>query len=191
MGRSAISTRELASITGSIISLSPVFGSLCRILTRHCQINIVASPSWEFELSLDHYCVSELVFWLSNINNFNVKNCFKFPDHSHAVFSDASSHACGAVIAQDNMPICHRLFTDEEKSYSSTHRELLAIDFSLESFCLLLRNSKVKWYTDNQSTAKIVEVGSMNLSLHTWPLRFSNFARGLTSSCPSNGFQER
>ena len=27
-------------------------------------------------------------------------------------------------------------------------------------------NSRIKWYTDNQSTAKIVDVGSMKLTLH-------------------------
>jgi len=51
----------------------------------------------------------------------------------------------------------------------------IEIDFSLESFCLLLRNSKVKWYTDNQSTAKIVEVGSMNLFLHTLAIKIFEF----------------
>ena len=31
--------------------------------------------------------------------------------------------------------------------------------------------SHVKWYTDNQATAKIVEVGSMKLQLHTLALK--------------------
>ena len=33
-------TRELASVTGSVISLSPVFGNLSRMMSRQCQISI-------------------------------------------------------------------------------------------------------------------------------------------------------
>jgi len=33
-------TRELASVTGSVISLSPVFRNLSRMMSRHCQISI-------------------------------------------------------------------------------------------------------------------------------------------------------
>ena len=62
------------------------------------------------------------------------------------------------VTIQVKIDVCQN---EEEKVLSSTHRELLANDFSLGSFCVLLGNSKVKWFTDNQSTAKIVQVGSM------------------------------
>ena len=65
-----VSTRELASVTGSVISLSPVFGNLSRIMSRHCQISIAASPGWDFVSELDSYCVAELQFWLSSIKNY-------------------------------------------------------------------------------------------------------------------------
>lgn len=120
LARIVLSTRELASITGSIISLSPVFGNLCRILSTHCQLSIAVSQNWESKVQLDSYCISELEFWLTNVNRFNAKDCFKLADHAHVIYSDASSFACGAVIAQDDLPICHRLFTEEEKRLSST-----------------------------------------------------------------------
>ena len=46
-----------------------------------------------------------------------------------------------------------------------------AIEFSLLSCLPILRQSHVKWYTDNQATAKIVEVGSMKLELQTLALK--------------------
>ena len=49
--------------------------------------------------------------------------------------------------------------------------ELSAIVFSLLSCLPSLRTSHVKWYTDNQATIKIVEVGSMKLELYTLSLR--------------------
>ena len=64
-----VSTRELASVTGSVISLSPVFGNLSRIMSRHCQISIAASPGWDFVSELDSYCVAELQFWFLSINH--------------------------------------------------------------------------------------------------------------------------
>jgi len=133
-----MSCRQLASITGSIISLSPVFGNYCRFLTRHCQITIVAAQSWESEITLDFYCISELEFWLKNVRKLNSKDCFKAFLPSHCIYADASAVACGAYISTDNSQICHRLFTEDERRSSSTHRELLAIEFSLESFVTLV-----------------------------------------------------
>ena len=45
--KKVVSTRGLASFTGSVISLSPVFGNLSRMMSRHCQISIAASPGWD------------------------------------------------------------------------------------------------------------------------------------------------
>ena len=162
-----VSTRELASITGFVISLSPVFGNLSRIMSRHCQISIAASPGWDFVSELDSYCVAELQFWLSSIKKYNSKNCFQSSSHNQIVYSDASGFACGAIILNNNTQICHRPFTQEERVFRSTHRELIAIEYSLKAFAPILRNSRVKWFTDSQSSVRIVEVGSMKFSLHT------------------------
>ena len=44
--------------------------------------------------------------------------------------------------------------------------ELSVTGFSLQSFASLLEGSHVKWFTDSQVAAKIVEVGSMKSGLH-------------------------
>ena len=43
-----VSTRELASVTGSVMSLSPVFGNVSRIMSRHCQIFNCSFPRLGF-----------------------------------------------------------------------------------------------------------------------------------------------
>ena len=58
------------------------------------------------------------------------------------------------------------MWNDEERPKSFTWRELAAIYFALQSFCPLLKNSSVKWFTDNQAAARIVESGSMRKDLH-------------------------
>ena len=168
-----VSTRVLASVTGSVISLSPVFGDLSRIMSRHCQISIAASPGWDFASELDSYCVAELQFWLSSIKKYNSKNCFQSLSHHHKVYSDASGFACGAIIL-NNTQISHSWpFTQEERVFSSTHRELIAI--GLKAFGPILCNSRVKWFTDSQSSVRIVEVGSMQFSLHTLAISIFEF----------------
>ena len=83
--------------------------------------------------------------------------------------------ACGAIILNNNTQICHRPFTQEERVLCSTHRELIAIDYSLKAFGPILSNSRVKWFTDSQSSVRIVEVGSMQFSLHTLAIGIFEF----------------
>ena len=56
-------------------------------------------------------------------------------------------------------------------SKSSILRELAAIDFSLESFAPILEDSLVKWFTDSQTEARIIEVGSMILYSHRFAIQ--------------------
>ena len=144
-------------------------------MSRHCQISIAASAGWDFVSELDSYCVAELQFWLSSIKKYNSKNCFQSLAHNQIVYSDASAFACDAIILNSNTQICHRLFTQEERAFSSTHRELIAMEYSLKAFGPILRNSRVKWFTDSQSSVRIVEVGSMQFALHAFAISIFEF----------------
>ena len=62
-------------------------------------------------------------------------------------------------------------WSENEGMKSSTWRELYAIEFALRSFCGELKDSRVKWFTDNRAAAKIVEVGSMRYDLQCFALR--------------------
>ena len=81
-------------------------------------------------------------------------------------FSGASTSGCGADISLDSQHVCHKLWDSSEASKSSTWWKLDAIDFTIESFSSVLESSCVKWYTDNQAAAKIVDVGSTKPDLH-------------------------
>jgi hypothetical protein len=69
------------------------------------------------------------------------------------------------------------MFTPEEARGSSIYRELITILYSLEAFRDNWFDSRVKWFTDNQATAKIVDVGSMkvNLQIITYKCFFALF----------------
>jgi len=170
-----ISARRLASFSGQIISTSPVSGNISRIMTRHCVMSTLSVQHWDALVNLDQYCIDELKFWRTNLNSLKVRNCFLTHKPQRFVYSDASATGCGSVITLNEDYICHRLWEPSECSKSSTWRELVAIDFSLESFAPILEGSLVKWFTDSQSAAKIVEVGSMKLDLHRLALKIFQF----------------
>ncbi|CAH3023384.1 unnamed protein product [Porites evermanni] len=53
--------------------------------------------------------------------------------------------------------------SQNERVQSSTWKELSVIELSLQSFVSMLEGLHVRWFTDSQVAAKIVEVGSMKL----------------------------
>ena len=170
-----ISARRLASFSGQIISTAPVSGNISRIMMRHCVMSTLSVQHWDEEFKLDQYCIDELHFWRTNLDSIKVRDCFLLHKPQRFAYSDASTTGCGSVITLNEDHICQRLWEPSECSKSSTWRELAAIDFSLESFAPILRGSLVKWYTDSQSAAKIVEVGSMKLDLHRLAIKIFQF----------------
>ena len=161
-----MSAGELAAFVGSIISMGAVLGRFTRIMTRHCQITVAAAGNWDTKHPLDSYCLSEIQVWLEHLNHGNRKYFFNSVHHSE-IISDASNYACGALVKGGHEIACHKMFTPKEAGCSSTHRKLITILYSLGAFGANLFDSRIKWYTDNQATAKIVEVGSMKLTLQT------------------------
>lgn len=158
-----VSARELASFTGQIISTGPVVGNIGGIMTRHC---VLCRNNWDSISRLDDYCKEELYFWKENIANINAKYCFVSKIPNYFVYSDASATEGGAIIDFNNDFVCHKVWSENERGQSSTWRELSVIEFSLQLFASVLEGSHVKWFTDSQVAAKIVEVGSMKLDLY-------------------------
>ena len=62
--------------------------------------------------------------------------------------------------------ITARLFSEGERARHSTFRELIAVSHGLKSFENDIRFSTVKVLVDNQSTVRILDIGSMKPELH-------------------------
>lgn len=80
---------------------------------------------------------------------------------NYFVYSDASATGCGAHMVLNQELVCHKMCHEDKNTKSSTWRALAAIEFTLQSFYSFIEYSHLKWLTDNQAAAKIVEVGSM------------------------------
>jgi len=158
--------KKLASFTGQIVSLSEVLGNCSRLTTRLSQIAIAAAPSWDSSVSLSPGILNEIRFWLDNIEILNNKSfSIQHPPSSlNIVESDASDSGCGSLLNASEKAL--RLFSCSKRSNHSTFRELVAASHALHSFLPKIRHSKVKLLVDNQSAARILDVGSMKVELH-------------------------
>ena len=74
------------------------------------------------------------------------------PSKDTIIQSDASLQGLGAVLLQDEKPVCYasRTLTECEKNYSNIERELLAAVWSLEKFNHYVYGKAVKLQTDHK-----------------------------------------
>ena len=154
-----MSARVLASFTRQMISAGPVVGNIGRIMTRHCVLTTLCKDNWDSVFRLDDYCKEQLYFWKDNMVTINTRYCFVSKDPSYFVYSDASATGSGTIIDFNNDFVFHKMWTESKSIQSSTCRELSVVEFSLLSFASVLEGPQVKWLTDRQAAAKIVEVG--------------------------------
>ena len=80
---------------------------------------------------MDRYCIVELEFWKDSLRRLNSRDLFSCNPFI-SVYSEASDVACGVhILGKD---VCaHRMFTNAERTQSSTYRELAAILFVLNA----------------------------------------------------------
>ena len=96
------------------------------------------------------------------------------------IYSDASATGLGAhVKINDKMLVAKHTFTSDKKIQSSTWRELYAINFSLHSFILHLKNQNVLYHTDNMAATTILKSGSSKIELQ-------HFSESVFNLCKSN-----
>ena len=99
--------RTLAKVAGSIISTSPVIGSLTRLMTRNMYRVIQSNSFWDSRISLSYEngVLQELFFWRYNISHLNARKLFEYKLPDVMGYSDASSLGHGAFILSRNKHI--------------------------------------------------------------------------------------
>ena len=166
LSKDSCHVKSLASFVGQIVSLEVVVGNCCRLTSRCSQLVVASAPSWDCQVILTSSIKKELLFWLENLDNLNRKDLFvlKPPCFLNVIHSDASDSGCGSILNFEEAKAL-RLFSDNERSKHSTFRELAAVAHAVESFLPAISHSKVKILVDNQSAARIIDVGSMKEDL--------------------------
>ena len=169
-----IKARELACITGQIISMSCAVGNITRLMTRNCYAAIEVKTYWDQWLPISPEIRYELSFWLNNIDCINGKAMFPKSSAVGLVYSDASDSGFGGYSVQCGLDLVAGQWTDKEMSTSSTMREILAVKFVLLSLLHQLSGLSVKWFTDNQNVPRIMSCGSRKSHLQSEALSIYN-----------------
>ena len=175
------SPRKLCSIAGKILSMSFVIGNVSKLLTKSLFATIESRRCWDTPLNISDFprACNELKFWFENIKRLNRKLLFRQEPPKLITFSDASSVACGAVLLSCGNQLTHKMWNAEEKTMSSTWRELRAVHYALQSFLPILKCRSVHWFTDNKNVVSIINNGSMKTHLQ-------ELALDIFSLCLSN-----
>ena len=119
---------------GQVISLTPCFGSVAKIMTRSLYAAVNQKLSWNSEVALTTEACDELAFLSENVHSLNFR-CPWVPLQPPAKFvsSDASDHASSAFINNEHK-IFHQNWSSAEISKSSTWRERRSVDLALSAF---------------------------------------------------------
>ena len=138
-------------------------GPLVRLFTRNMYHEIENRTSWYEPKIINKKTKDELEIWLNNINIYNEYSFKPRALTTCLIFTGASDEVYrGFILKRLNRKICSGIFKDCEKQTSSTHRELLAVKYVLESFGEMLLNHSVQVNIDNSSACRILSAGSTN-----------------------------
>ena len=166
--------RQLAALTGKLISTGLVLGNVTLLMTKYLHMSIMSRQTWDSYYSLSDNELSELIFWSKQLPKMGVRSLHNVSETMRVVYSDASSVACGGFMVGVGKSICHRAWSDHEKVKSSTWRELVGVYTVLHSMIHLLRGKSVKWFSDNQGIVSIVKRGSMKPDLQEYAIKIYN-----------------
>ena len=107
LSQSNLPARQLASITGSIISNMLVFGNVCKLMTKSLHRALDRREGWESRVDLDPCACKELEFSKNNVFHLNSR-FFAEAVHRPSRTSYADTVGCAAYIAIDGLPVCTR-----------------------------------------------------------------------------------
>ena len=169
--------RVLASVIGKIISMGLALGLVSRFRTRSMYALLGARLAWCSILPLSEEARSEMEFWYASVNEVNSQPIRRSPGAVKIVFSDASCTGYGGYTVEHGMQVVNGVWTTVEAIQSSTWRELVAVGRVLEAMASKLRNTRIRWFTDNQNVGRILAVGSGKGHLQAEAVKIFNLCR--------------
>ena len=95
-----------------------------------------------------------------NLLEYNIQPIRCQPGAVHVVYSDASDTGFGGYSVEHSGEVAHGHWGPMEGQKSSMWHKFRAVRLLLESLLNKLQNCTVKWFTDNQNVARIIQAGS-------------------------------
>ena len=170
-GLKKVQARQLASVVGSIISMSLAIGPVSRFMTRSMYAVLESRLSWCDSLDISQDARQELEFWKACLTDYNCQPIWHSPSAVRVVYSDASDTGYGGYVVEHGPCVTYGQWEENEACQSSTWRELAAVLRVITAVADKLVNSRVRWFTDNQNVSRILQIGSKKPSLHSLALK--------------------
>ena len=122
-----IQARQLASITGTLISMMLGIGPVSRLMTRAMYALLETRVGWSDMLMLTEQAKLEIEFWLTSLDKFNSQPIWHNPSSVRVIYSDASDTGYGGYTVEHGPYIAQGQWNQDEVKLSSTLRELRAV----------------------------------------------------------------
>ena len=122
-----VSARNLASIVGSVISMSLAIGPVARFMTRSMYTLLETRLSWWELIEITSEAKDELEFWQTSYAEYNCQPIRHSPSAVRVVYSDASDTGYGGFVVEHGPCVAYGQWTECEARQSSTWRELTAV----------------------------------------------------------------
>ena len=151
-----------------------VVGNIVRLKTRCLYKLVDGRSSWDAKFNLFSFSEArdEILFWYRNLQVLNKRSLKPIEPPQSFLFTDASSS--GSLK-------WYKSFSWQERTRSSTWREMRAINYALISFVKQIVNKSVLCHTDNYAASRIVSIGSNNRELQDMALSISDFVAKIAS----------
>ena len=146
--------KELASLTGKIMSMSPALGPVTRLMTRSLYVTMNDRKSWCRDEALP-----EIEFCHTKITSFNRQQIWPKSSAVRVVYSDASATGNGGYVVEHDNLIVNGQWSPEDVGKSSTWSECRAVRMVLKSFQDKLKDERVCRFSDNQNVLRVVQCG--------------------------------
>ena len=122
--------------------------------------NVHYNALWDTPIVVSKDAVQEIEFWANNLRKFNGQEICSQKTYDAVCYSDASSTGFAAFQTEQEHTPWKGEWSVAERGYSSTWRELAAVERSIMLSGNLFQDKTVKWYTDSSNIVKILKVGS-------------------------------
>ena len=167
--KKTVKLRSLAKFTGLIISCFRALGPVSRLHLRntyHFLSRHLEHHTYNYHVPLSEEVIGDLLFWNDNLRELNghpIEKKLSCTTTRMTMVSDSSEEGAFVYfVYHDNFNVLVRqAFTTEERTTSSTHRELLALQFTYRHPIIeKLRGHSIVHLTDNQAVSEICAKGS-------------------------------
>lgn len=161
--------RQFLGLVGFYRKFIPDFAHVAKPLTMPLRKNAILDASNE------HYVSS----FMKLKKLISTEPVLVYPDFDKlfVLTTDASNIAIGAVLSQDDHPVCYasRTLNEHETRYSAIEKELLAVVWATQYFRPYLFGRRFKVRTDHKPLQWLSSIKEPNMKLQRWKIRLEEF----------------